>query len=458
MYIEEQHRIPITYDCDVLVVGGGTAGIIAALAAAETGAKTVLIEKNGFLGGVLIHGAICLHSFFNLFKPFPDRSKVQLVRGIPERIVQAMVQAGGCPGHLDVEVGYDYDSVATTFDPEIFKKVAFDLVKEAGIRLLLHTFVVDTITKDGVVKGVIAESKSGREAIMAKVVVDATGDADVAFRAGAECVDGHQEYPVANIFGMGNVDVDRLLAFLQENRLLSHLAYVDDPAGNRRITRLGMNLRGSDKLREAVQELGIWGPVTVSHHKGELTYINCTSARGLNAIDRDDLTQAEIRLRTQIADVVSLLQNNVPGFEDAFLSRTSPFVCVRRTRVVVCEYDITLADIVEGRGFEDEIARYGFHDMAPRYIVDRGGSYGIPYRALLPKKIDNLLVAGRMITSTYEAHMSTRNSVCCMAQGHAAGTAAAMAALRGIAPRDIPLGELQDMLESQDVYLHRSNR
>ncbi len=151
-----------------------------------------------------------------------------------------------------------------------------------------------------------------------------------------------------------------------------------------------------------------------------------------------------------------LLQTNVPGFENAFLNRTSPFVCVRRTRVVVCEYDITIDDIVEGRGFEDEIARYGFHDLAPRYIVDRGGSYGIPYRAIIPKGIDNLLVAGRMITSTYEAHMSTRNSVCCMAQGHAAGTAAAMAALRDIPPRQLPINELQDMLESQDVYLNRS--
>ena len=320
VYIEEQPRIiPITYNCDVLVVGGGTAGVIAALAAAETGARTVLLEKNGFLGGTLLHGAICLHSFFNLFRPFPDRPKVQLVRGIPERVVQAMVEAGGCPGHLDVEVGYDYDSVATTFDPEIFKKVAFDLVKKAGIRLLLHTFVVDTITKDGVVKGVIAESKSGREAIMAKVVIDATGDADVAFRAGAECIDGHLEYPVANIFGMGNVDLERLLAFLKENKLLTHLAYVDDTDGNKRIIRLGMNLRGSDRFGEAIQELGIWGPVTVSHHEGELTYINCTSARGFNAIDRDDLTEAEVQLRSQIADVVRLLQRNVPGFEGAFL-------------------------------------------------------------------------------------------------------------------------------------------
>jgi ribulose 1,5-bisphosphate synthetase/thiazole synthase len=456
MFLEErQRKIPITYSCDVLVVGGGTAGVVAALAAAETGAKTILIEKGGFLGGVLLHGAICLHSFFNLYRPFPERSKIQLVRGIPEKIVQAMQEAGGCPGHLDVEIGYNYDSIATTFDPEIFKKVAFDLMEKAGVKLLMHTFMVDAITENGVIKGIVAESKSGREAILARVVVDTTGDGDVAFRANVPCEDRHSDYAVANVFGMGNVDVERLLSFLTEAGVLTHLAFSDSQDGRKHIVRLGMNLQADKRIGDAVRNLGIWGPVTVSHHRGELTYINCTSVRKVNPVNRDDMTRAEILLRRQIFELSSFLRKNVPGFADAYVNRTSPQICVRRTRTVMCEYDITLSDITEGRGFHDEIARYGFHDMAPRYVVDRGGSYGIPYRAIVPKAVDNLLVAGRMITSSYEAHMSTRNSVSCMAQGHAAGTAAALAALTGSAPRNLPISDLQDLLESQDVYLQR---
>jgi hypothetical protein len=460
LYYEEASRqVPIKYDCDVLVVGGGTAGVVAALAAAETGADTILLEKAGFLGGALIHGAIVLHSFFNLYKPFPGVPKVQLVRGIPEKIVDAMIRAGGCPGHVEADLDADYDSVATCFDPETYKWVALELVEQAGVRLLLHTFVVDAFTESNKLQGVIAETKSGRIGIRAKVVVDCSGDADVAYYAGAECIDKKREsdYAVANTFGMGNVDLPRARKYLEERGFLRRTAYGYKGSKTDDVIRLGFDLTGDEEFANQLKRMGIWGPMTASTRPNQLTYINCTSVRGIDALEPEDMTKAEILLRRQIAEVVEFLQKNIPGFENAYLNWSCPGICIRRTRTVICEYDITNDDVTEGRGFPDEIARYGFHDLAPTYMVKNGGSYGIPYRALLPVRVDNLLVAGRMITSDYKAHMSTRNTVCCMAQGHAAGTAAAMAAQRDQTPRELSVPDLQDMLEAQGVYLVRQN-
>jgi len=456
-YHEISCSVPVRYNCDVLVVGGGTAGVVAALAAAETGAETILLEKAGFLGGALIHGAMVLHSFFNLYKPFPGVPKMQLVRGIPEKIVEAMVEAGGCPGHVESDLGADYDSVATCFDPETYKWVALDLVDRAGVKLLLHTFVVGAITNGNKLEGVVAETKSGRIAIKAKVVVDCTGDGDVAYFAGAECIDRKREsdHAVSNTFGMGNVDLVRAKEFLEERGFLRRTAYGYKGSETDNVIRLGFDLTGDETFAKQLKEMGTWGPMTASTRPNQLTYINCTGIRGIDALDPEDMTKAEIFLRRQIAAVVEFLQKNIPGFENAYLNWTSPGICVRRTRTVICEYDITNEDITEGRGFPDEVARYGFHDLAPTYVVKNGGSYGIPYRALLPVRIDGLLVAGRMITTEYKAHMSTRNTVCCMAQGHAAGTAAAMAALRGQTPRELSITDLQDTLQAQGVYLER---
>ncbi len=456
VYIEKPREIPIAYECDVLVAGGGTTGIIAALAAASCGARTILVERYGFLGGAMIHGATALHSFFNLWKAFPGVEKKQVVRGLPEKLVQAMVAAGGSPGHVEMEMGYNYDSVATCFDPEIFKKVAFDLMAEYGVKLLLHTMVVDTICEGSCVKGVVVESKSGREAIMAKAVVDTTGDGDVAFRAGAQIVEKpDREYPVANTFGVANVDLERLRDYLAAEGMLTQFAKGKKSNGREGIVRIGMNL--AKKFPKELEELGIWGPLTVSVNENELTYVNCTNCRSIDAVNRDDMTKAEIALRTQILRTVEFFKKHIPGFENAYLSRTSPQIGVRRTRTIVCEYDMSLEDILEGRGFEDEVARYGFHDMAPQYMIKNGGDYGIPYRAFLPRGVENLLVAGRMITSDYRAHMSTRNTVCCMAQGQAVGTAAAMAALRGVSVRELPVKDLQQRLLQDDVYIVPSN-
>ncbi|MDD3671609.1 MAG: FAD-dependent oxidoreductase, partial [Sphaerochaetaceae bacterium] len=205
-FVSERRETPITLECDVLVAGGGTAGTIAAIAAARNGAKTILVERHGHLGGSMVNGAGPLHSFFNLYKAFPETGKIQVVKGIPDELVRRLTREGGCMGHIEQEIGFEYDSVATIIDWEIYKHVIFQMMKEAHIHLRLHTWIADAITEGNVIKGVIVESKSGREAISARVVIDATGDGDVAYRSKAECRNMFPAGHVGMPFGMSKVD------------------------------------------------------------------------------------------------------------------------------------------------------------------------------------------------------------------------------------------------------------
>ena len=199
-FIDESLKTPVSYECDVLVAGGGTAGIVAALAAARNGAKTILIDRYGFLGGTLINGAGPLHSFFNLYKAFPGVAKVQVVRGIPQEIVDRMVKAGGSPGHLEQDKGRQLRFRHHPDRLGIFKGVIFDMMEEAGVRVLLHVMAVETIREGNRVKGVIIEGKSGREAILAKTVIDTTGDGDVAAKAGAGFIQAARHHQGGNAF------------------------------------------------------------------------------------------------------------------------------------------------------------------------------------------------------------------------------------------------------------------
>ena len=193
-YYEESLKTPIAYDCDVLVCGGGTAGFIAALAAARTGARTALVERNGFIGGTMINGAGPLHSFFNLFKAFPGAKKEQVVRGLPSELVDRLVSQHASYGHLEQDKGGNYDSMITLVDWESFKDIAFRMLEEAKVELFLHTIVAGVMKQGDAVTGAVIESKSGRQAIRAKVVIDTTGDGDVAALAGAEFVKKHDQH------------------------------------------------------------------------------------------------------------------------------------------------------------------------------------------------------------------------------------------------------------------------
>lgn len=452
-FIQENLRTPVRYTCDVLVAGGGTAGITAALAAARNGAKTILIDRYGFLGGSMINGAGPLHSFFNLYKAFPGVEKVQVVRGIPQEIIDRMIAAGGSPGHLEQDKGGSYDSVITLIDWEIFKGVIFDMMEEAGVRVLLHVTAAGAVKNGSRVTGLIIEGKSGREAVLAHTVIDATGDGDAAAFAGAKFIKQHGTTKVGMPFGMTNVDMPRLVQFLEEHDMVNQLIRADKGGKVDDIIRLGFELKKIPLFREYMDQFGIWGPLGASLHENNYNYINGTSLSNVDATDTEALSKAEIALRKQVMTLSRMLKEHIPGFENAYLTWTPVCVGVRYTRVIDCEHDMTLDEIVNCRRFDDEVMLYGFHDCAPRIMIKNGGYYGIPYRAFLPKGVEGLLVAGRLITSVWEAHMSTRNTVSCMAQGQAVGTAAALAAKSGTSPRELDTGLLRETLKKQNVFL-----
>jgi hypothetical protein len=327
------------------------------------------------------------------------------------------------------------------------------MMEEAGVRVLLHVMAVETVRDGGQVKGVIIEGKSGREAVRARVVIDTTGDGDIAAKAGAKFIKRHGTTKVGMPFGMTNVDMPRLVKFLEENDMVNQLVRADKGGTVDDIIRLGFELKKIPLFREYMDTTGMWGPLGASLHENNYNYINGTSIPNIDATDTETLSKAEITLRKQVMTLSKMLKEHIPGFEKAYLTWTPVCAGVRYTRVIECEHDMSLDEIVNCRRFDDEVMLYGFHDCAPRIMIKNGGYYGIPYRAFIPKGVEGLLTAGRLITSTWEAHMSTRNTVSCMAQGQAVGTAAALSARSGINPRELDTDLLREVLRKQNVFL-----
>lgn len=448
----EHLQTPVAYECDVVVCGGGTAGFVAALASAREGASTILIERSSFIGGTMINGAGPLHSFFNLFKAFPNAKKEQVVRGLPQEVIDRLVGQNASYGHLEQEKGGNYDSVITLIEWEAFKDIAFSMLQEAGVRILLNTLVAGVIKQDDTVQGVLIESKAGREAIRAKAVVDTTGDGDVAALAGAEYIKKHETTSVGFPFGMMNVDMKRLVTYLEEKDMVTQLIR-GEKDGDDDVIRLGFDLKKDSRFTEFMNKNGMWGPLGFSYHANNFNYINSANKRSVDATNNEECSNALIELRHQVMELSRMLIRYIPGFEHAYVNWTPQNLGVRYTRVIKCAYDLSVEEIVEGARFHDEVFLYGFHDSAPRIMIRDAKWYGVPYRALLPVKIDGLLVAGRLITSEWDAHMSTRNTVSCMAQGEAVGTAAALCAKQGILPRSLDVQTLRTVLINNGVYL-----
>ena len=454
-YQENERTLNIINECDVLVVGGGTAGIVAALAAARNGVKTVLVERYGYLGGTLINGAVILHSFFNMYKTVPGAEKVQVVRGIPQEIVDRMVEAGGSLGHAEQEVGgSQYDPFITCIDHEMFKHVAFTMMEEAGVKLYMHTIMTDVVMDGRKIQGIVIENKSGRGVLTAKVVIDTTGDADVAFRAGANCVNLHKHMGASMTFGLANIEPQKTLEFVKQyDGMLFQLARVDRGEGHDDIARLCFQIDKADQFKEFIrQNPGLNRPKMVCVYEKDATYVNVNGVP-VDPLDAEDITRAEIELRKQIALIVGFFKENIPGFEHCHLSWTADQICVRKSRIVECGYDLSPQEIENCARFEDEVALFGYHDSTPRIIIKNAGFYGIPYRALLPKGVDNLLVAGRLITSDLVAHNSTRNTVACMAEGQAVGTAAALCAQQSSLPASLDVQLLRSKLKEDGAFL-----
>jgi len=450
-YKEPARRIPVRR-FDVVVAGAGTAGVVAALAAARHGARTVLVERKGYPGGTVTEGGTALHSFYNLWKAFPGVEKRQVVRGIAQEIIDRLARVGGATGHAEMTQGFDYDSVCTAIDAELYKLVTFEMLAEAGVTVLVNTLLVGAIMDGPRVRGAIVESRSGREALYAKALVDSTAYGDLAAWAGAEYTEPN-DYAVANSIGVANVSMEQYHAFLESHKAVREYAEGVRSGQPGRIVRLHANMgRLPEAFRKEAGRIGM-APVTTSTHDNYFMFIKLNFKMEVSPTDRDAVARAELELRKRQARAVALLRQHVPGCEKAFMARTSPSLCIRRGRRIACDYDITHEDVIGARHFPDDVMVYGFHDSAPRFQVAGGGTYGVPYRALCVAKIENLLAAGMLITSDHRAHMSTRNTVCCMGQGQAAGTAAALCAARGCGTRDLAYADLRKALEAGGVYL-----
>ena len=448
-YYEEPVKKLPARKFDVVVAGGGTAGVLAATAAARQGAKTVLIEMKGYPGGTVTEGGTTLHSFFNIWKPFPGVKKRQVVRGIPNEIMERLDKIGGWAGFGDMTVGHR-DSTNTVIDTELYKLVTFEMLIESGVYVCVNTLLAGAIVDGSRIKGVIAESRAGREVFYAKSFVDCTAYGDLSAFTGADYTEPN-DYAVANSFGMGNVDIDKIFKYLADRDGIRERAEGRRGGVDGRSIRVqGKWTVMPDGFREEAGKIGLQS-ATTTVYDNYLMFVKPNLKLSVSPTDRDAVAKAELELRKRQLRTVDLFRKYFPGCEKAFIARTAPRLNIRRGRLITCDYDIKHTDVIKARHFDDDVFVYSYHDDG-RYKVKNGGTYGIPYRALRVKGIENLLVSGMLITADKRAHQSTRNTVNCMGQGQAAGTAAALCALRNKGTRDLKYADLRDALVKGGVY------
>ncbi|MCL4535309.1 MAG: FAD-dependent oxidoreductase [Bacteroidetes bacterium] len=453
---------------DVLVIGGGTSGCVAAIAAARAGADTLLIERYGFLGGT--------STFGNPYHGFMDGHANLVVRGIPDEIVQRLVAEGGSPGYLrhmqwgpGSPAGIEYSCVP--YDHETLKYVLIKMCEEAGVRMLLHTFFDQSIMDGGRVIGARVLTKAGRRDLVADIVVDATADGDAASSAGAEFQYGDEEGQVQNVtllFKVGNVDLDRALAALKAGHpalrgwgTTHNKVKIGPRLGEVEPSVLGFQARVSARLggeEDAEREIVL---ACSGLRKGE-AMLNLTRTTGIDATSPEDLTRAEMEERKKaFAAVKALREEKVPGFESCYLMWTAPQVGIREARRIVGEYILTREDVIAGRKFADCIAKGAYpmdiHDPkgGPHVFTftEGGDSYDIPYRCLVPMRVDGLLIAGRAVSCDHYALGSVRNQATVAAIGQAAGIAATMSAKQGVLPRNLNVQVLREALAAQGAYV-----
>jgi glycine/D-amino acid oxidase-like deaminating enzyme len=390
---------------DVLVVGAGSAGSTAAIAAARTGARTLLVDRLGFLGGT---STAVLDTFYAFYTPGEHPQKV--VSGIPDEVVGRLTERG-----MAFERPNTYGAgTGVTYDPETLKRVWEELVSEAGASLLLHAFVIGVHLAENRVVAVDVATKGGIRRVEATCVVDASGDADVCALAGAPFeAPGDDVQSLSTVFRVANVDVGRAQAVPKQE--LWRLMREARDSGRYALTR-------------------IEGSVHRTPHEGVMMAL-MTRVRKVDATDPEQLTHAELEGRRQAHEYFRFLRENVPGYERAVLVSTSPAIGVRESRRIVGEHVLTGEEILAATAFDDQVARCGApieehhagEDTRWVYLPE-GATYGIPYRTLQPQELENVLVAGRCFSATHDAHASARSMATCMAMGQAAGTAAALSA------------------------------
>jgi hypothetical protein len=464
--------VSTTTDYDVIVCGGGPSGNMAAIAAGRAGAKTLIIEKYGFIGGMATSGWLGPISPMH----FGDE---RVIAGIPEEFVDRMRRAGGSTGHLRCTNPHGSGAYLGFYDREHYKWTAIQMLTEAGVDILFHSFVSDVVVEGDTVRGVEVANKSGKRVYTAKTIVDATGDGDVAALAGAEHTVGNDHgvsQPGTLMFDMANVDTRRLKDYMDANldafewasEMVALQPFSEDLqqehfVGQGFLDEVG---RGLDSGELYLGRNSILFLTTT--HPG-LVHFNSTRIAGVDGRSAESLTEGEIDGRKQVMSLSAYLVKHIPGFENAYLAGTGTQIGIRESRHITGEYVITGEDVYEGRKFDDVIARGYFpidiHNLkgkegysehgAGGVWTDPQDSYDIPMRTLIPVRLNGLVMAGRAISATHEAHGSLRTQGGAMGIGHAAGALASQAALRGEQPREVPYAAVEKVLLEQKASLRR---
>jgi len=457
-YLEPARETPIAYEPDVIICGGGVTGCSAAIAAARCGAKVLLAERNGVLGGVATAGLMA-----NITNMFMTSRDVPVVKGIPKEIVERLVAEGGTrPNWHRAELP------GIVIDPEIFKLVLSEMLMEAGVEILLHTITVGAIMEDKRIRGVMFENKSGRQAALASNVIDATGDADVVHFSGApyhvDKADGSMEFRLAN------VDLDRAVDYFGEYRdtFPENMDYVRD----------------YDSFRRNWYEYGFlffphgggrkFGPWKEAVERGEYK-IECDGWYGLNAfgmyalrgdntvvvnsnfhhvagVDVREFTRVEIEARRMCHYAADFLRKHLPGFENAHVIATAEDWGQRVTRYIMGRQTLTQEEAKAGRKWDEVIGRAPFKEPdEPTY------GFEIPYGIMVPKEIDGLLAPSGKMVSTQPRGM-IRGMSFCMTLGQAAGVAAALGSVNQVPAGDVPIHDIQRKLLEQGAYLGEPDR
>lgn len=435
-YKEAAREIPVFAETDVLVTGGGPSGTSAAIAAARLGARVMLVERYNHLGGLSTGGLVIW------IDRMTDWNGKQVIAGLAHELFERLPKDAvmGPPrkswGSKDsATAAYwaqrtaAYHGIVTwspTIDPEALKTLSMQMVIEQKVQLTLHSWAVQPILEDGVMRGAIFESKEGRQAILAKVVIDTTGDADLIARANlpfeTDIDDKDIHHCVNTAFLLGGVDMERWLNF----RTINPDEF-------------------SDFMAQGRQVLGFFEKPFTSWRNDVALFMGPRLA-GYSAVNVDDLTAVEIRSRELTIGHLNLYRKYAPGFENAFLMLGAPQIGVRHSRRIVGKCKVTRADWTAGRVWEDEIAVSP--SLSPKFP-----SVSVPYGALVPKAVDGVLVAGRHISSDASSHSFLREVPQCWTTGQAAGVAAALAANSKTKPRDLDVREIQRQLVRQGVYL-----
>lgn len=457
--VEPARQLPVVADVDVAVAGGGPGGFPAAISAARHGMRVLLIERYGFLGGLATAGLVAPilgHTAHNSDRP--------IVEGILKEVTERMHRLKGAPPWQETLKEW-----GIRFEPQALKRVADEMVEEADVQLLLHSLVVGAITEGNRIKAVIAENKSGRQAILARVFIDATGDADLAFHAGASLKKGR--------------DFD---GRVQAMGFFVHIDGVKELSSEDKNLAMEKVLKAIEAGRFSFFSAGIFAKTSLPRH-----HSSCNLGRlGGDPTDVSDLTKAELQMRRDVWELIGFLRAEVKGFEDCYLRDLSIQVCPRESRQVIGNYVLTGDDIRQGKKFEDAVARGSWwidihcpqgephpvhlcvkecpkkNECAfwsaehERSMLSRdeiyppdGDWYDIPYRSLLSRDITNLLVSGRCISATHEAMAGTRVMGTCVAIGQAVGTASALAIEKGVPPAKVTADELRETLRNDGALV-----